>query len=284
MKTVNILDVAIDNLSTQELLNSLTLKGGVVVTPNVDHLMKLRKDAELQEVYRQSDYRICDSKIVQYASRFLGTPIQEKISGSDLFPAFYEYNKDNDQIKIFLLGAREGVAKVAQEKINQKVGRNIIVDCYSPKFGFEKDEEECQRILKKIKASGATVLAVGLGAPKQEKWINHYKQELPGVKIFLAIGATIDFEAGYKSRSPKWMSEAGLEWLYRLLCEPQRLWKRYLIESMPFFTLILGQKIRTMVPDKPFFSWKSLKRMENKQWVIIRFWIAVLTLTKTSNW
>ncbi len=250
MKTVNILDVAIHNLSTQELLNSLNRKGGVVVTPNVDHLMKLRKDPELREVYRQSDYRVCDSKIVQFASWFLGTPIQQKISGSDLFPAFYNYNKNNKTIKIFLLGAKEGIAKIAQEKINQKVGREIVVDSYSPAFGFENDPEECQRIIEKIKASGATVVAVGLGAPKQEKWINRYKQQLPQVKIFLAIGATIDFEAGYKSRAPKWMSEAGLEWLYRLLCEPQRLWKRYLIESTPFFMLIFRQKMNTMMSDE----------------------------------
>ncbi len=259
MKTVNILDVAINNISTQELLKSLTRKGGVVVTPNVDHLMKLRKDAELRKVYQQSDYRICDSKIIQFASRFLGTPIHEKISGSDLFPAFYKHHKDNDNITIFLLGAKEGVAKIAQENINQTVGRNMIVDCYSPKFGFEKDEDECQSILEKIKASGATVVAVGLGAPKQEKWINRYKKELPGVKIFLAIGATIDFEAGYKSRSPKWMSELGLEWLYRLLSEPKRLWKRYLIESMPFFALIFRQKIKMVISSKPFFSGQLLK-------------------------
>ncbi|MDJ0845234.1 WecB/TagA/CpsF family glycosyltransferase [Crocosphaera sp.] len=258
MKTVKILNTAIHNLSTQELLNSLNRQGGVVVTPNVDHLMKLRKDTELREVYQQSDYRVCDSKIVQFASQFLGTPIQEKISGSDLFPTFYEYNKNNQDIKIFLLGAKEGVAQIAQEKINEKVGRKIVVDCYSPTFGFENDEEECQRIIEKIKASGATVVAVGLGAPKQEKWINRYKNQLPQVKIFLAIGATIDFEAEYKSRSPKWMSEAGLEWLYRLLCEPKRLWKRYLIESTPFFALILRQKVTTMISrrikQKPGFN------------------------------
>ncbi|EAZ89397.1 WecB/TagA/CpsF family glycosyltransferase [Crocosphaera chwakensis] len=282
MKTVNILDVAIDNLSIKELLNSLNQKGGVVVTPNVDHLMKLRKDAELRNVYRQSDYRVCDSKIVQFASYFLGTPIQEKISGSDFFPAFYEHNKDNENIKIFLLGAREGVAKIAQERINHKVGRNIIVDCYSPAYGFEQDEEECQRIIDKIKASSATVLAVGLGAPKQEKWINRYRHQLPGVKIFLAIGATIDFEAGYKSRSPRWMSEAGLEWLYRLLSEPQRLWKRYLVESMPFFGLIVRQKIKTIVSTQAFFKKKSIKKFTQEKWIIIKFWMAILLLSKTS--
>ena len=98
MKTVNILNVAIDNLCAKELLKSLAREGGVVVTPNVDHFMKLRHDAELREVYQQSDYRVCDSKIVQFASRFLGTPIREKISGSDLFPAFYEYHRENKDI------------------------------------------------------------------------------------------------------------------------------------------------------------------------------------------
>ncbi|WP_124972352.1 WecB/TagA/CpsF family glycosyltransferase [Aphanothece sacrum] len=264
MKTVNILDVAIHNLSIVDLLEQLTHKGGVVVTPNVDHLMKLRYDQELQSVYQQSDYRICDSKIVQYASKFLGTPIQEKISGSDLFPAFYQHNKANASIKIFLLGAQEGIAQQAQEKINQKVERNIIVDTYSPEFGFEKDEEECQRIVARIKESGATVLAVGLGAPKQEKWINKYKHQLPNIKIFLAIGATIDFEAGYKPRSPKWMSEVGLEWLHRLLSEPRRLWKRYLIESMPFFWLIFQQKIRQQsLLSRIFPKPKDVKSQDN---------------------
>jgi N-acetylglucosaminyldiphosphoundecaprenol N-acetyl-beta-D-mannosaminyltransferase len=264
MKTVNILDVTIHNLSIFELLEQLNNKGGVVVTPNVDHFMKLRHDAELRTVYQQSDYRICDSKIVQYASKFLGTPIQEKISGSDLFPAFYQYNKANESIKIFLLGAQEGIAQQAQEKINQKVERNIIVDTYSPEFGFEKDEEECQRIIARIKESGATVLAVGLGAPKQEKWINKYKHQLPNVKIFLAIGATIDFEAGYKPRSPKWMSEVGLEWLHRLLSEPKRLWKRYLVESMPFVWLIFQQKVRQQsILSRIFAKPKDVKSQDN---------------------
>lgn len=204
----------------------------------------MQKDPELLEAYQLSNYRVCDSKIVQYASQFLGTPIKEKISGSDLFPAFYEYNKKNKNIKIFLLGASEGVAQQAKEKINHKVNRNIIVDAHSPSFGFEKNEKECQQIIDRINQSGATVLAVGVGAPKQEKWIIKYRHRLPNIRIFLAIGATIDFEAGYKSRSPKWMSEVGLEWLYRLLSEPKRLWKRYLVDDVYFFWLILKQKLR----------------------------------------
>lgn len=243
MKKVRILNISIHNISTPELLENLTKFGGFVVTPNVDHLIKLQSDSELLKVYQNSNYQVCDSKIIQYSSRFLGHPIKEKISGSDLLPAFYEYNKNNENVKIFLLGAQEGIAKKAQDNINRKVGREIVVDSYSPPFGFDKDEAECQRIVGMIQKSGATVLAVGVGAPKQEKWIAKYRHQLKNIKVFLAIGAAIDFEAGNKPRSPKWMSEMGLEWLYRLMSEPQRLWKRYLIEDLPFFWLILQQKL-----------------------------------------
>ncbi|NER31345.1 MAG: WecB/TagA/CpsF family glycosyltransferase, partial [Symploca sp. SIO1C4] len=84
----------------------------------------------------------------------------------------------------------------------------------------------------------------GVGAPKQEKWICKYKSKLPQIKIFMAIGATIDFEAGNINRAPKWVSEVGMEWLYRLLSEPQRLWKRYLVDDPLFFWLILKQKLK----------------------------------------
>lgn len=239
-KRINILNVYIDNLSEWELLKNL--KSGVVFTPNVDHLVKLQRDSEFFKAYEMADYRVCDSKIVYYVSRFLGTPIKEKISGSDFFPAFYNYHKDNEDTKIFLLGARPGVAKLAQERINEKIGRQIVVDYHSPSFGFENDEEECSEIIEKIARSGATVLAIGVGAPKQEKWIQKYKDKLPSIKIFLAIGATIDFEAGNVERAPKWVSEVGLEWLYRLISEPQRLWKRYLIDDPLFFWLVLKQR------------------------------------------
>ena len=243
MKTVNLLNVSIDNLSITELFEKLDCEGGIVFTPNVDHLIMLQYDRDFYEAYNKSSYRVCDSQILMYASQFLGTPIQEKISGSDLFPAFYTYHKDNEKMKIFLLGAAEGIARKAQEKINQKIGRQIVIESHSPSFGFENNEEECEKIIDAINKSGATVLAIGVGSPKQEKWLVKYKSKFTHVKIFLAIGATIDFEAGYKARAPKWMSEAGIEWAYRLLIEPRRLWKRYLLEALPFSQLILKQKL-----------------------------------------
>lgn len=245
MNKVELLNVSLDNISQSEFLKNCT--SGIVFTPNVDHLMKLQSDSDFFQTYKSATYKLCDSKILFYVSRFLGTPIKEKISGSDLFPAFYEYHRNNDDIKIFLLGAREGVALKAQEKINFKVGRNMVVGAHSPSFGFEKNEEECLKIIDIINQSGATVLAVGVGAPKQENFICKYKDKLPNIKIFLAIGATIDFEAGNIKRAPKWISEVGLEWLYRLLAEPKRLWKRYLVHGPSFFWLILKQKLNLYV-------------------------------------
>ena len=245
---VKILNIDIDNISQSELLHSL--HQGIVFTPNVDHLMKLQKDNEFLEAYSISDYNICDSQILIYASKFLGTPIKEKIAGSDFFPAFCQFHRHNQEIKIFLLGAAPGIAQKAQKMINKQIGRNIIVDSYSPSFGFENNEKECQKIINIVNSSGATVLVVGVGAPKQEKWIYRYRKQLSSISIFMGLGATIDFESGTIKRSPKWISQVGLEWLFRLWCEPQRLWKRYLIDDVPFLKLILLQKLNFLFKKK----------------------------------
>ncbi len=242
-RQVEILNIPIDNISIGDFLRQL--KRGVVFTPNVDHLMKLQKDLDFVKAYSKADFRVCDSQVLMFASKFLGKPIQSKISGSDLFPMFCEYHRYNENIKIFLLGGAEGVAARAQERINARIGRRIIVQAHSPSFGFEQDEEECQRIVEMIRQSPANVLVVGVGAPKQEKWIAKYKDQLPSIDIFMAVGAAIDFEAGNKPRAPELISKLGLEWLYRLASEPQRLWKRYLLDDFPFLWLVLKERLAT---------------------------------------
>ena len=232
----------IDNISQRQFLSELTK--GVIFTPNVDHLMKLQEDTEFQAAYRQADYKVCDSQILMYASKLLGKPLKAKISGSDLLPLFCNYHKDNPDITLFLLGGAEGIAKQAQANINANIGREIVIAAHSPSFGFEKDKAECQAIINIINDSGATVLAVGVGAPKQELWIAKYRSQMPGVKIFMAVGAALDFEAGNKPRAPQFWSNLGLEWLYRLMSEPKRLWKRYLLDDLPFFKLLIEQKLK----------------------------------------
>lgn len=240
-KKIKILDIEFDNISQEQLLESKT--NGQITPVNVDMLMKSQHDKEFHTIINNSSYVICDSKLLQLASKFLNTPIIEKISGSDFFPTFCEYHKKNHNITIFLLGsATQATVEKAQHNINTRVEKNIIIEALSPSFGFEENEKENLEIIQKINDSKASVLAIGVGSPKQEKWLAKYKSQLPNIKIFLPIGATIDFEAGNIQRAPKWMSNIGLEWFYRLANEPKRLWKRYLIEDMPFFLLILKQK------------------------------------------
>lgn len=227
------LNIKILNITKKDLLSQL--KQGVVITPNVDHLVKLQKDKEFYDAYQKAEWVICDSKILYFLSKLLKNPLQEAIPGSSFFTAFYEYHKNDPNCRIFLLGAAEGVAIKAMERINQKIGRNIIIGAHSPSFGFEKKEEECEKIVQIINASGANVLLVGVGAPKQEKWIMKYRDYMPQIDIFMALGATIDFEAGTLKRAPIFWQKIGMEWLYRCFKEPKRLFKRYFIDDMKFF-------------------------------------------------
>jgi exopolysaccharide biosynthesis WecB/TagA/CpsF family protein len=175
------------------------------------------------------------------SSFLVGQPLPETISGADFFTEYYLYHKDDPDCRIFLLGAKEGVAATAREKINAKVGREIVIGAHSPSFGFEKKPEEIDEIVDIVNRSGANVVLVGVGAPKQEKFIMRYKDRMPGVKVWMALGATIDFEAGNVKRAPRWVQRCALEWLYRIYCEPKRMFKRYICDDLIFFWYLFKQ-------------------------------------------
>lgn len=231
--TTDILNVSILALREQELLRDL--KEGVLITPNLDHLRMLQSDKDFYDCYQQAEWVVCDSRILYFCSRLLHQPLPEAIPGSSFFTHFYEYHRDDADCKIFLLGAKEGVAKQAMERINEKTGRKIVVGAHSPSMGFEKKPEEIEQIIEIVRKSGANVVLVGVGAPKQEKFIQAYRQRMPEVKIWLALGATIDFEAGNIRRAPRWMQRIGMEWLYRMLSEPKRLVRRYAADMIFFY-------------------------------------------------
>lgn len=233
MKNIDFLNIKIQVITQQELLRNL--KKGALITPNVDHLVKLQKDEDFYRVYQQAEWVVCDSKILYLMSKLLKEPLPEAIPGSSFFTAYYMYHKDDPNCKIFLLGAAEGIAEKARQNINKKVEREIVVGAHSPSYGFEKNEKECEELVKIVNNSGANVLLVGVGAPKQEKWIMKYRNRMPNVDVFMALGATIDFEAGTLKRAPEIWQKCGMEWLYRALKEPKRLFKRYFVDDMQFF-------------------------------------------------
>ena len=151
------------------------------------------------------------------------------------------YHKDNPDIRIFLLGGLDGVADKAKKRIDEKVGREIVVGTYSPPFGFETDEKECRHIIDLVDASGATVLMTGISDPKQTIWHAKYMDKFKNARMFMALGATIDFEAGNIRRAPKIVQRLALEWLFRFFCDPKRLWKRYFVDDPKFFLLFTKQ-------------------------------------------
>lgn len=245
MSRMKFLNIELDNLTMDEAIGRIdelviNKKPSYVVTPNVDHIVKLEKDMEFREVYDSADLILTDGMPLLWISHLKKNPIKEKVSGSDLFPKVCELAAKKDY-SIFLLGAAEGVAAKAANNLKNKYEGLRIVGTYSPSYGFEKNENEIEYIINLINECKPDILAVGLGAPKQEKFIFKYKDIL-NVPVSLAIGASIDFEADNIERAPKWMQKSGLEWFYRLIKEPRRMFKRYLIDDIKIFKLVLKYK------------------------------------------
>ena len=220
-------------VTQKELLQQFS--HGVLITPNVDHLIKTQTDKEYYEIVKSAEWCVCDSRILYMCAKILRTPLPEAVSGSDFFSAYYQYHKNDKDCRIFILGALNDGATKAMKRINKKVGREIVVGAYSPSYGFEKNIEENEAICKMINESGVNVVLVGVGCPKQEKWIYTHKSKMPKVDIWMALGATIDFEAGSVKRAPVMWRKMYLEWFYRFLQEPRRLFRRYFIDDMKFF-------------------------------------------------
>ncbi len=230
------LNVWVDNLSMKQLMAKL--EAGVVFTLNPDHLYHLQRDRDFYDAYRQADFITSDSKYVYWGLGWIGRRIQEKVSGSDIVPAYCAHHRDNPAVKVFMLGAAPGIAQTARERINARVGREVVVGAHSPSMQFVNDDQEIAEVIRIINTSGATCLIIGLGAPKQEIWITKYRHAMPNVKVWMGVGATIDYEAGAVKRAPRWMTRSGLEWLYRITTEPRRYWRRYL-RDMEYFWLLL---------------------------------------------
>jgi N-acetylglucosaminyldiphosphoundecaprenol N-acetyl-beta-D-mannosaminyltransferase len=235
-----LLNAWVDSLTIQEIVERLD--EGILFTLNPDHVYHLQRNPDFAEAYRQATLVSSDSKYVYWSLGLIGRRIKQKSSGSDIVPAYWNYHAHNPDVGIFFLGAKEGVADMARRRINGIVGREIVVGAHGPSFNFVNDPAECAEVVKMINDSGATCVIVGLGAPKQEVWINKHRHLMPGVKVYMGVGAVIDYEAEAVRRAPGWMNRNGLEWVYRLTTEPRRYWRRY-FRTLDFFWLVLLDKL-----------------------------------------
>ncbi len=214
-------------------------RGGTVFTPNVDHIVQAEHDAAFREAYSRATLSLVDGTPVLWAARWLGTPLPEKLSGSDMFDPLIE-RAAREGFRVVLLGGGPGVAEKAADNLRQRLPALQIVDTLAPRLGLTATDEEraCVERLAKAKAD---LIFVCLGAPKQELFSDRNRQVLaPAVPV--GFGAAVDFAAGTIPRAPAWMSRAGLEWAFRLGREPRRLAGRYLLRDPEFFKIVAVQR------------------------------------------
>lgn len=245
--------VRIDNTGFEEALSLIEswiaskMPPRYVVTPNVDHIVRLQKDSMFKKIYHYADLVLADGMPIIWSSQMLGRRLRGKVSGSDLFPALCRLAAQKGY-KLFFLGGPLGAPDAAAHILQVTHPTIQIVGTCSPLFGFEQRREEVQEIVKRVKQATPDILFVGLGAPKQELFIWNYKDALK-VPVSIGVGSAFAFTAGIVRRAPRWMQQEGLEWFFRLVHEPRRLWRRYLIDDMGFLRLIAKEVYRRHRPN-----------------------------------
>jgi len=227
--------------TTKHLVNcSRQNIGGWVVTPNLDILRRFTKSGSFRNLVATSTLNVPDGMPLVWASRVKGRPLTERVNGTDLMTDVCEGAAEAGQ-SVFFLGGNPGSAEKAAEVLQNKFPGLEVAGCHCPQFGFETEIETISEIAAVISAAKPNFVFVGLGSPKQDVLINMLRLQLPNV-WWLGVGISFSFIGGEISRAPEWAKNSGLEWLYRLVSEPRRLFKRYLIQGVPFFvgTLLIS--------------------------------------------
>lgn len=245
MKKQALLNTYINNLTMSETIDEIekmiaSKQKSYVVAINVDVVLKIENDPYLKKIVDEADMVLVDGKPLVWISKMYGKPLKAKISVSDLVPLLCDVSAEKDY-KIFILGGKEGIAEQAKRKLIEKHPNIKIVGTYAPPFGFEKDENELNKINQMISNVHPDLLISCFGCPKQEKWIYENIGKY-NAKVSICAGATVDFLAGNVKRAPRWMSDHGLEWFYRFLQEPRRMFKRYFIDDVKILKLIFKYK------------------------------------------
>jgi N-acetylglucosaminyldiphosphoundecaprenol N-acetyl-beta-D-mannosaminyltransferase len=244
MKKTTIFNTNIDNLSMQETLQKVkqaisakTQLHHVVV--NAGKIVAMQSDVQLRESVNSADIINADGQAVIWASKLLGKPLKERVAGIDLMENLVELAHQKNY-KIYCLGAKEEVVSKVVSHYKEKYSPKIIAG-YRNGY-FTKEEEP--KIAKEIAESGANILFVAITSPKKENFLYENRETLKVVNFIMGVGGSFDVVSGLVKRAPSWMQRSGLEWFYRLIQEPKRMWKRYLIGNSKFIFLILKEKFK----------------------------------------
>lgn len=265
---VNICNIEVDRCSFREALNLILHQAAVgrepeyVVTPNAHHIVTLQRDRHFRKIYQDAFLSVADGVSLLWAANFLGTPLNDRVNGTDLFEQLCQLAAERD-LSVFFLGGRPQAAERAATVLNRRYPRLKVVGAYCPPYGFEADAIELENISQRIRSAQPNILFVGLGAPKQEYWMYKHCRSVE-VPVSLGIGVSFEFVAGMVKRAPRWMQKTGLEWLFRLISEPKRLWQRYLVCNSVFLWLVLKQKLNLLRQPASFCEDVSEELIQRK--------------------
>lgn len=214
--------------------------GGYVSTPNVDHLVRAKRDPEFRRLIMGARLRIPDGMGLIYGSRLRGKPFRGAVTGRLLPEAIVKETKD-DPIRIAMIGGRDDAPQKATEKLNG-LGANVVA-AVSPRMGFAIGSDEDHAAVAVLKEAHPRILLVGFGAPKQEQWMARHQADFPQA-VMLGIGQAIDILGERVPAAPSWMTKVGLEWAFRMLRDPRRIGRRVFVDDPPFFWWMLKARVR----------------------------------------
>ncbi|MBC8110095.1 MAG: WecB/TagA/CpsF family glycosyltransferase [Verrucomicrobia bacterium] len=238
MKRIHILGTPIDSLTMQQTLD--LVEDAIIHHKHIQHvvvnaakIVSMQTDEQLRQSVTESDIINADGQAVVWASKLLQQPLPEKVSGIDLMHALVEM-AHLKKYKIFLFGATEEIVKKVVEKYSETYDKNLIAGYRN---GYYEAEEEA-KIANQIADSKADILFIAISSPKKENFLHNFDPILKAVPFTMGVGGSFDVVAGKVQRSPVWMQHAGLEWLYRFIQEPRRMWKRYTVGNWKFIKLV----------------------------------------------
>jgi exopolysaccharide biosynthesis WecB/TagA/CpsF family protein len=212
-----------------------------IATVNLDFLSIAAQNPEFRETLNDADLAVADGMPLVWVSRLKGQTIPERVTGNELVAECCQLAADTGR-SVFLLGAAEGVGAAAAEKLRERFPGLQIAGVYAPPFG-PMTRRENERIIRMINAAQPSFLFVALGAPRQDLWIAQNRQRL-NVPVAMGVGCVLDLLAGNLRRAPQWMQQAGLEWAYRMVQEPRRLWRRYIMDDIPMLGQLVWDALR----------------------------------------
>jgi N-acetylglucosaminyldiphosphoundecaprenol N-acetyl-beta-D-mannosaminyltransferase len=238
---ITLMGCSIDNLTMEETLQTVegfihTGKPHQHVVVNVDKLVKASRDPELRRIINDCALVNVDGMPVVWASRLLGRPLKERVAGCDLFEALMRRAGEKGW-RVFLLGAKEEVVSKVASTYRHKYP-DLVLAGY--RNGYWKGEAEEADVVEQIRAARPDLLFVAISSPKKEQFLGRWQAEMK-VPFAMGVGGTFDVAIGHVKRAPLWMQKSGLEWFYRFLQEPRRMFRRYFIEDMAFLWLFLKE-------------------------------------------